>query len=1106
MHLPRPNSMSIIPRISTLSKVVWVTAVVAQALAADRTQEREPTPAVINPALRSPLRQTLSLDGIWDFAVDPSEAGEAQKYYDPDVALPNRIPIRVPGCWEAQGVGGPGNSSSVAPERSIRALRGSYCGTAWYRKDLILPRDWAGKQVWLKLGGVHAQGWFWVNGQYAGHNACYCGAYKYNITDLVHPGEPVVIAAKIRNDVPSRKGLMGWIQRFGGLYRGVELDATPALLIDDAYVTGDLDQQRCVLHVKVRAVREATASPAQLEVQVETSTLDGTPAGTSRAVADLRSDSTVEVTLPVALDPFRPWSPEAPNLYRAGIVLKVDGKAIDGWVERFGVRKWEVRGGSFYLNNHPYFLRGYGDDFVYPLSLVSPASREVHREHLQLAKAYGFAYVRHHTHCELPEFYEAADELGIMVQPELPYYGATPSAGDPSYFKPKEDLEELDTHYRRYVSFSTFCTGNEGHLGSTLDREVYQLAKRLDPTRLLLHQDGGQNRKDNSDFHQGPVVPWAAGTQDASWPFTAHEYLNLATQEDPRLARKYSGALLPPVTVEDFRADLAKAGLSWEWGVATLDAGNQLQRVYQKRGLEQARLDPACDGCIYWTIVDVGSPSAQGLFNQFWEPKASTAAYFRQFNSPTVVLAKFTPEERILRAGDDFAVEWWISTLAPQPLASLPLVWRLEANQKVILSGALPPAKAEAGEVKPIGSTRLKVPEVAKPGRFKLIAELPGRDIRNSWDLWIFPRRTASADAGKGMGASPRLYPLLKERYSGLAALRTPADKECDLWLTERFDTNAVAALRQGKNVLLLQLPGVAPGVQLGWWAIGKQAGTAIARHPAFGDFPHEGFLDELLFRLSGRTVGMVENQSLRQVEPLMVTRGSAGYLLDVFEAGAGAGKLLASGLNLFSEYPEAAYLLDQFIRYARSPEFQPRGKLDLDRALKDLVFLGDVNGWTETVLASERREYASFLGQSRMCIARQTDGSSRIIWKTRPVPDQLDPAKPYTFTWVAGLGYISEPSGGFTLSVNERPLLKFNVVHSHTVWQSPDAQVTLQYEVKSAGTEDSSGLMTLSVPGALLKPGECARFQVVGSARNSRRWFGLYETESTDSLPSSLP
>jgi len=215
-------------------------------------QEREASPAVVNPVLRSSLRQTLSLDGEWDFVTDPSGTGEQEKWFSPGAVWSNQIKLQVPGCWEAQGVGGPGNSTPATPERSVRPLRGSYSGTAWYRKQLTVPESWAGRQVWLKIGGVHAQGWFWVNGTYLGHNASYCGTYKYNVTDLVEPGRPVVVVAKVRNDVPSRKGLMGWIQRFGGLYRSVELDATPGWLIDDVYVVGDFDRQTATVKVTLR--------------------------------------------------------------------------------------------------------------------------------------------------------------------------------------------------------------------------------------------------------------------------------------------------------------------------------------------------------------------------------------------------------------------------------------------------------------------------------------------------------------------------------------------------------------------------------------------------------------------------------------------------------------------------------------------------------------------------------------------------------------------------------------------------------------------------------------------------------------------------------------
>ena len=128
------------------------------------------------------------------------------------------------------------------------------------------------------------------------------------------------------------------------------------------------------------------------------------------------------------------------------------------------------------------------------------------------------------------------------------------------------------------------------------------------------------------------------------------------------------------------------------------------------------------------------------------------------------------------------------------------------------------------------------------------------------------------------------------------------------------------------------------------------------------------------------------------------------------------------------------------------------------------------------------------------MAIARQTDGTSQVVWRTRPRSDTADTAKPYVFTWVAGLGYITEPSGKFTLFLGEEPLLNFDVSHKDALWRSADGKTTFKYTVKSANDQDSSGLMELSLPAARLRPGEAVELRVVGSATHSRRWFGLYE------------
>jgi beta-galactosidase/beta-glucuronidase len=200
--------------------VLALSCCIGQAPAA---QERQATPAVVNPPLASPLRETISLDGTWDFATDPDNTGEEQEWFRPGKPLPNKVSINVPACWEAQGIGGPGKSTPTTPEQSVRPLKGSYVGTAWYKKEVPIPRSWRGKQIWLKVGGVHAQGWFWVNGTYVAHVANYCGTYKYNITDCVRPGGTATVAVKVRNDVVSTKGLFSWIHRFHRIFEKVPL-------------------------------------------------------------------------------------------------------------------------------------------------------------------------------------------------------------------------------------------------------------------------------------------------------------------------------------------------------------------------------------------------------------------------------------------------------------------------------------------------------------------------------------------------------------------------------------------------------------------------------------------------------------------------------------------------------------------------------------------------------------------------------------------------------------------------------------------------------------------------------------------------------------------
>jgi hypothetical protein len=91
------------------------------------------------------LRQTLALDGEWEFTPDP------ERLYDPG-SLPKGQPITVPGCWEAQ------------VERPYRII------TAWYRRRFDVPEEWAGRRVLLHFEAVMYRCRVWVEGVLVGEH------------------------------------------------------------------------------------------------------------------------------------------------------------------------------------------------------------------------------------------------------------------------------------------------------------------------------------------------------------------------------------------------------------------------------------------------------------------------------------------------------------------------------------------------------------------------------------------------------------------------------------------------------------------------------------------------------------------------------------------------------------------------------------------------------------------------------------------------------------------------------------------------------------------------------------------------------------------------
>ncbi len=896
----------------------------------------KPLPAVVNHVGHEASADLISLRGEWEFVTQPkpfprryrhtkvpfAKVGEhtpSGRASSMDTPWSKARKINVPGAWEAQGVGEPGMSVTWDPlwDSSPKKLHHVYMGEGWYRKDVALPRDWAGKKVWLKVGGVKSQGWFWVNKHPVAWVDSYCGTYKYDITPFVKIGGTNRIIACVNNVLPSRKGLMSNVHRWGGIYRDIEIEATPETRIDDAWVRGDFDAQMAEAHVTVGG-SAMLASRVRVTVEGEVATCDASASGETVVRLPIRS--------------FRPWSPEHPNLYWADIALVDEaGNVVQKRRERFGVRKIEVRGGEFYLNGHPYFLRGFGDDSVYPLTGLPPADRETHLAHLRKAHAAGFNFVRLHTHCEVPEYFEAADEAGIMVQAELPYYTDIPT--EAFTFDPMRDLRELHAHYRRHPSFAVYCGGNEGRLGPYVEKAMYAFVKRTDPDRLVIHQDGdrcawlerdddeGSNDPGNSDYDVGPRDVWPHGSFNTGRPFVCHEYLNLCVKQDTRLAPLYMGAWAAPDSRADRAKWLAERGLDLAWGDALQDAQHALQGVYQKRGIEWARKDPYCDGYCFWTAVDVvvangAIHSAQGFFDPFWQTKKGglSLEQFALFNGTSALLADFAPECHVAEAGETRKASFMFANYDGAPKRAATLAWSLSAAGRTLTGGKVPIAEIPEGNARRVADVEIAMPHVERAVKAVLRAEIDG--TANEWDFWVFPRR-AMRD-GADIAADVTLLPQLSRLYNNVADASTPAAANARVIVAPYGSETARAALARGKRVFTVSGGDGKPNVSLGWWSMGNQVGTALSRTSRMlADLPHEGVMTPLMFRIVKEGAHPLSANGLKLTEPIIVGEGKKDcylYLGEVKCASASARHIAAFGLDVLSGKPEGTAILDGII------------------------------------------------------------------------------------------------------------------------------------------------------------------------------------------------
>jgi len=893
-------------------------------------------PVRVNPVLEHPSERRSALNREWRFRLDPDDRGVGERWFADASALTERI--AVPGCWQGQGFGHAGKDEVADFRLQARVFQATYTGTGWYAQTFRPLPDWRGKRLWLNFGGVYPTAEVWLNGARLGENHEPFVPFGFEVTELASPDRDNEVVLRVCEEDRWLGLAYNWQGNWSGLYRDVELAATGQAFLEQAALYPSVDEQQMGFRVIIGGFRKPDR-PLTLEVGIHPLDRPNDAVSWTQAVTRARMEFSVPVPDPLL------WSPDSPGLYRVDAVLWDEEEIADALSERVGFVKLSTESKHFLIDDEPYYMRGTGDFISCPETGCPDTSRDRWRRKLATLRAYGYNYVRCQSYVYAPEYLDAADEVGLLVQSEMGMLGAwgghtawhiyawpQPMAGVRRALKSQWDHVVLrDVNH---PSANLYCMSNELGANTLFPRTAWQCyhdTKAIKPTALVLWTDGGHNDALPEDF----VNAEASIDATCDKPLIQHEYRWWSSFPDVRTAGKYSGAVRP------YAAEIAREAAAGH-GIARVlpraaEMSQRLQLVEAKGKMELCRRDnPTLAGICHFNAMDA-NPSPQGIIDEFYEPKVTSAETWLQTNGDTVILAGLGFDDRIRCGGETLACELYASDFSHPPLARPTLEWAFTVDGKTVDEGH---TKYQHAPYRTCEAARVEtaVPDVETPVRARLAARLREgrRAFTNQWDFWLFPSQAPPAAVTR----------YGKARYTWLRTLAgapSAGARQLDglprgtLVVTERLDQALVKHLQAGGRALLAASEGlVRPfnpkfGFTLGHYFFTPPAnyppyedghdGTIILSHPMLADFPHEGFADLQFFRLISDSPPLeLEPLALNDADPVIrvmhcypVGR-SLGYLT---ERRVGKGLLIVCALDLNQAWPEARHLLGALGRYA---------------------------------------------------------------------------------------------------------------------------------------------------------------------------------------------
>lgn len=441
--------------------------------------------------IKTSSKNYMTLNGVWKFNWVRNADQRPTDFFRTDFNDKGWDNMKVPGIWELNGYGDPLYVNVGYPWRSQFKNdpphfpnENNHVGT--YRKEIVIPADWSGKEIFAHFGSVTSNIYLWVNGKYVGYSEDSKLEAEFNLTNYLKPGKNLIAFQVFRWCDGTYLEDQDFF-RLSGVGRDCYLYARNKQYIQDIRVTPDLDAQYKdgSLNISIQMQGNGT-------VDIELKDEKGHSIATAQAKGSGKLSADMQVTNPAK------WTAETPNLYQLTATLKTSNKILEVIPIKVGFRKIEMKNAQILVNGQPVLFKGANRHEMDPDEGYI-ISRERMIQDIKIMKEFNINAVRT---CHYPDnnlWYDLCDEYGLYVVAEANIeshgmgYGEHTLAKNPSYAK--AHLERNQRNVQRsynHPSVIFWSLGNEAGFGPNFEA-CYTWIKNEDKTRPVQYEQAHGN-------------------------------------------------------------------------------------------------------------------------------------------------------------------------------------------------------------------------------------------------------------------------------------------------------------------------------------------------------------------------------------------------------------------------------------------------------------------------------------------------------------------------------------------------------------------------------------------------------------------------------------